>query len=103
MAGDISRINGRKGGRKKGPATLEAERMRNMIAEKLASEFAPILSKAVEQAKAGNQQAREWLTDRAFGRTKEIKELTVKNPTPLIDALSNNNSNKETPPTPEKN
>jgi len=77
MAGDISRENGKKGGRKKGYPALEAEKARLMIAEKLATEFEPIVEKAVEQAREGNKEAREWLTDRAYG--KSVQPLDVNN------------------------
>jgi len=60
--------NGKKGGRKKGIATLQAEQMRNMIATELATRFMPILSKALDQAEAGDRYARDWVTDTAFGK-----------------------------------
>lgn len=66
-----ARENGKKGGRKKGFPALEAEKARLMIAEKLATEFAPIVDKAIEQAKAGQKDARDWLTDRAYGKSMQ--------------------------------
>ena len=42
MAGQASRENGKKGGRPKGFAALEAERQREMIAKKLVKEFEPM-------------------------------------------------------------
>ena len=58
-------------GRKKGFPALEAEKARLMIAEKLTNEFAPIVDKAIEQAKTGNKDARDWLTDRAYGKSMQ--------------------------------
>lgn len=58
-------------GRKKGFPALEAEKARLMIAEKLATTFAPIVDKAIEQAKAGQKDARDWLTDRAYGKSMQ--------------------------------
>lgn len=83
MAGEASRQNGKKGGRKKGFPALEAEKARLMIAEKLSTEFAPIVDKAIEQAKDGNKDARDWLTDRAYG--KSIQPITGKDGTPLFN------------------
>lgn len=77
MAGQASRENGKKGGRPKGYPALEAERARLMIAEKLATEFEPILDKAIEQAKEGNKDARDWVTERAYG--KPIQPIDLNN------------------------
>ncbi len=85
MAGLASVENGKKGGRPKGFAALESERARIMICERLATEFAPILDTAIEQAKTGNKDAREWLTDRAYGKPKTSTELTGKDGSPLFD------------------
>lgn len=64
-------------GRPKGFAALEAERARIMICEKLQTEFMPIVEMAIAQAKEGNKDAREWLTDRAFGKAVNIIDLNV--------------------------
>lgn len=76
MAGQASRENGKKGGRPKGFAALEAERQREMIAKKLVKEFEPIVDKAIEQAKEGNKDARDWLTERAYGKATTPLEVT---------------------------
>lgn len=68
--------NGRKGGRPKGFATLESERQRNYLAEVLVIEFAPIVKKAVEQARKGDKAARDWLADRAFGKPLQSTDIT---------------------------
>lgn len=72
MAGQASRENGKKGGRPKGYAAIEAERARNLICERLAVELPPILDKAVEQAKQGDYKAREWLADRGYGKATQF-------------------------------
>lgn len=64
-------------GRKKGFVALEAERQRIMIAEKLVKDFAPIVEKAIQQAKDGDFKAREWLTDRSYGKATTPIEMTV--------------------------
>ena len=61
-------------GRKKGFAGLEAEKAREFIAQRLVIEFTPIVDKAIEQAKEGNHRAREWLTERAYGKIQQDME-----------------------------
>lgn len=68
MAGKASRENGKKGGRPKGFAALEAERQRAYVAQVLVKQFAPIVERATEQAKSGDKHARSWLSDFAFGK-----------------------------------
>ena len=98
MAGQASRENGKLGGRPKGYAALEAERQRIYVAERLVIEFAPIVDKAIEQAKEGNQQAREWLTDRAFGKAQQFVDHTTDGkelPVPILGGITHQNDNKE--------
>ena len=71
MSGNASRQNGKLGGRPKGFAALEAERQRDYVANKLVKEYAPIVTKAIQQAKSGDKFAREWLADRAFGKVSQ--------------------------------
>lgn len=78
MPGDASRENGKKGGRKKGFPALLAEQARIIICQRLQENFTPIVDKAVELAKEGNKDAREWLTDRAFGKATQPIDLTHK-------------------------
>lgn len=62
----------RKGaGRPKGFAALQAERTRDMVARYLENELEPIVLKAIEQAKEGNKEARDFLFDRAHGRPRQ--------------------------------
>ena len=64
-------------GRKRGYASLEHEKARDMLAIKLAKEFGPIADKAIEQAKNGDSDARKWLMDRAYGRPKESMDMNI--------------------------
>ena len=60
-------------GRKKGYAAIEAEKAWAFIAKRVVEELAPIVDKAIEQAtKDGDRAAREWLTDRAFGKATQF-------------------------------
>lgn len=71
-----SAINGRKGGRKKGFASIEAEKARNFIAEKLIIHWSPIVMKAIELAEQGDKYSRDWLTDHGYGKAVQAIELT---------------------------
>lgn len=64
-------------GRKKGFPALQHEKDRELLAIRLATEFGPIVDKAIEQAKDGDTEARRWLTDRAWGKAKESMDLNV--------------------------
>lgn len=72
---EIARANGMKGGRPKGFAALEAEKARQMIAEKLVTQFGPIVDQAIKMAKKGDKSARDWLTDRAYGKPNQAIDL----------------------------
>lgn len=71
MAGKTSAENGKLGGRPKGFAALEAEKTREFIAQRLIESHGPIVAKAVTQAMEGDRYAREWLYDRAFGKSPQ--------------------------------
>lgn len=78
----------RKGaGRKKGYAAFEAEKARELIAEQLSVELEPIIKKAIKQARAGDKHARAWLFERAYGKPKEIVDMSVNNPIPILTNL----------------
>ena len=62
-------------GRKKGFKAIEAEKAREYIASRVSKELEPIIDKAIEQAKAGDQTARRDLFDRAYGRPRETVEV----------------------------
>ena len=57
------------GGRPKGYPAIQAEKSRVIIVEQLEKHFKPIVIKAIKQAKAGDRYAREWLTERGYGKT----------------------------------
>jgi hypothetical protein len=68
MAGDISRQNGKKGGRKKASHTIEAEAGRAFVVATIARNLKPLIEAMVEEAKKGNVQAFRELFDRAWGK-----------------------------------
>lgn len=76
MAGTTSIENGKKGGRPKGFAAIEAERAREYIVKRLKKELKPIVDKALLQAKAGDKFAREWLADRAWHKVPQAVDIT---------------------------
>lgn len=71
-------------GRKKGIASILAEKARDYIAERLDKELAPIVDRAIQDAKNGDKGARDWLTDRAHGRPTQPVELTGEDGDPLF-------------------
>lgn len=71
MAGNISRENGKKGGRKKGIASIKAEEARALLAQMVASEIEPLGRILIEKAKTGDVQAMKELFDRAFGKAPQ--------------------------------
>lgn len=77
MAGDISRENGRKGGRPKSEASILAERARIRLAQKISEELEPLMDAQIEQAKKGNTAAFKELLDRGFGKVKEEMDITT--------------------------
>lgn len=70
-------------GRKKGEATLIAQKSRIYLAKRLAKELNPIVSKAIEDAKKGDKAAREWLFDQAFGKAPQAVTLSDDNGDPI--------------------
>lgn len=63
-------------GRKKGLASILADKARDYIAEQLDKELKPIVEKAIEQAKVGDYKAREWLSERGWG--KAVQAIVTK-------------------------
>lgn len=58
-------------GRKKGYAAIQAEKSREIIVKQLETEWAPIVEKAIEQAKNGDAVARNWVSERGYGRVPQ--------------------------------
>lgn len=78
MAGNVSRENGKKGGRKPGLASVLAEKGRAMIAEHLSKHLPDILESLTNKALTGDVPATKELFDRAWGKSRESVELTGK-------------------------
>ena len=76
-------------GRKKGFASIEAEKAREYIAGKLKTELGPIIDKAIKQARLGDKSAREWLVERAYGKVVNPINMNM-----ARTASSNLNSNQ---------
>ena len=70
-------LNARKGGRPKGVAAKLREQFTNDLASILAQpgNGRKIVQKAIEQAKEGNKDAREWLYNRAYGRVPQQVDI----------------------------
>lgn len=82
-------------GRKKGFPALQHEMAREILAVKLQTEFGPIVDKAIEQAKGGDNEARKWLTDRAWGRAKESVDMSVASSISLSDLFNQTRKENE--------
>jgi len=62
-------------GRKKANHTISAENARAYIIKRVTEELEPIMTKAIEQAKAGDQPTRKDLMDRAYGKPVETLQV----------------------------
>lgn len=60
--------NGKKGGRPLSEATIRAQIARDYISKQVEDSLGPIVAKAITQAIEGNSEARNWLSDRAWGK-----------------------------------
>ena len=78
MAGETSRINGRKGGRKLGTRTIEATLAREYMAKNIGRYMPIIFDALVAKAKAGDVPAIKELMDRAFGKAFQQMDMTSK-------------------------
>ena len=58
-------------GRPKGAKSLLAQRTREYIAKMLDKEIGPIIEVAIQQAKSGNKDARDFLFDRSHGKARQ--------------------------------
>jgi len=59
-------------GRKKGEATLLAQQARNFIASELEKNLKPIVDRAINDAKLGDKAARDWLSERGWGKVVQV-------------------------------
>lgn len=62
-------------GRPKSKATLRVQAIRERIAEEFEKNVEPIVAKAMEQAREGNKDARDWITEHAIGRARQVVGL----------------------------
>lgn len=74
-------------GRKKGLASIEAEKARDFIAQKVSASLEPIISNLIKQAKDGNVQTVKELFDRAWGRSVQSVDLQnkIQLPIPIME------------------
>lgn len=94
-------------GRKRGPASIEREKVKDYIAERIAADIEPMVTKMIAKVKKGDVFAFKELLDRGFGRPHQSTDITTNGmPIPLfnyINVIRDNNSNQESPRLEEKN
>ena len=82
LGGEKSRINGRKGGRKKGIATIASENARAYVVTRIAAELQPIMDRILEEAKNGDTKSLEYLVNQLIGKPTETlktqEDITLK-------------------------
>ncbi len=74
MAGDVSRENGKKGGRKVGSKaahTLEAQELKKRLIKCFKKDADKIYGALIEKAKTGDVQAIKELLDRVWGKAPQ--------------------------------
>ena len=81
-------------GRKVGVATLEREKARAYIAERVAKYMPQIFEVLLDKTLKGDLHALRELLDRAFGRPAQAVELSGLNGNPLFDAETKTKSKK---------
>ncbi len=88
MAGDTSRENGKKGGRKIASHTLEAQEQRKKAIAMVDAELEAIFAPQIEKAMKGDTSAFNAVLDRAWGKPLQAMEMTGKDGKDLIPELS---------------
>ena len=94
MSGQISRENGKHGGRPKGTNAITAEMMRERIAEMLEPQVKDIVQALIKKAKKGDIRATKELFDRAYGKSVQLDKDDVMQssirglPIPILNGLS---------------
>lgn len=68
---ETSPNNGKLGGRPISEATLRAQLARDYISAEIEKSLAPIVARAINDAILGDYKAREWLSDRGWGKAIE--------------------------------
>lgn len=64
-------------GRKPGYAALQAEKKRELTAKLLDKQWTPIVKRAIKDAIAGDNEARKFLRDTAYGKPKETLDANL--------------------------
>ncbi len=78
MPGQISRENGKKGGRPLGSKanhTIQAEAIKAHLIEQVILEKDAIVKALIKQAKAGNLNAIKEILDRTLGKLKDVERV----------------------------
>lgn len=70
--------NGKNGGRPMGPATIEREKAKAYIAERIGAYMPQIFETLIKKSLDGDIQAIRELFDRGFGRPVQATEITGK-------------------------
>lgn len=68
---ETSAENGKKGGRPISEATLRAQAAKEYISKQITDSLGAIVAKAITQAIEGDSKARDWLSDRGWGKAIE--------------------------------
>ncbi len=91
-------------GRKKGVATIEREKAKDYIAQRIGEYMPVIFAAMIEKALTGDIQAIKELFDRGFGKAHESVDITSGgNVIPIYSGISGHDSNKKDISTDEKN
>lgn len=69
-------------GRKKGLASVQAEKARDILVTELMDSWLPIVRKAVKQALVGDKAARDWLTNHGLGEA--LKRFALEDPDDVL-------------------
>ncbi len=81
-----SRLNGKKGGRKKGLATIEREKAKDYIAQRIGEYMPELFDVMIGKALDGDVPATKELFDRAWGKARQ--DLGFDPTKPLIVQIS---------------
>ncbi len=96
-----SAINGRKGGRKKGLATIEREKAKDYIAKRISEYMPELFQLMMDKARTGDMPAIKELLDRGFGKAHESMDVTSGGEVlPIYNGISRHDSDQEDIQTP---
>lgn len=74
---ETSAENGKMGGRPVSEATLRTQFARDYISKQVEDSLGAIVAKAITMAIEGNEGARNWLSDRAWGKAQQAIDFTT--------------------------